>query len=304
MVKFNYSVKIDKGGMFIMFKLLIFVMLFYSCSVSPNERTTKITINHGNRIASFMPENNFHETKRYYAAGEVTEEDFDLVIDSAIEIYTPIFNNLGMNLTIQGDFSDETVNAFCSKDGNNVTVQMFGGLAKQTQMTIEGFALVVCHEIFHAIGGIPKYSGNDWASIEGQADMGAVSACARKMFDPSSPINYRALELMKRKKPKQPTSCANFKGIDKQVCELSLIGGLSLGAVLASLNDEPSPKYETPSKVIVKKTMESHPDSQCRLDTYKVGTLCNKTWNDSIIPSTKAQDNAVNCERPKCWYKA
>lgn len=284
--------------------VLVCAMLF-SCSVPQEQvlRSGETNRTYGYK-KSFLPENNFNETRRYYAAGDVTEDDFNLAMDAANEIYQPIFSNLGLNLTIQGDFSDETVNAFCSRDGDNVTVQMFGGLAKQPKMSLEGFVLVICHEIFHAVGGIPKYSGNDWASVEGQADMGAVSACARKMFDSNSPVNYQLIELMKKKNPKQPVNCSTYKGADKQICELSLTGGLSLGAVLASLNDEPTPKYETPSKVVVKKTMESHPDSQCRLDTYKAGALCNKTWNDSIIPSTKAQDSAVNCERPKCWYKA
>lgn len=287
-----------------MFKLLIFVLLFYSCSVSPNERTTKITTNHDYRIASFMPENDFHETKRYYAAGEVTEEDFDLAMDAAIEIYTPIFRSIGLNLTIEGDYRDETVNAYCSRNGDDVTVKMFGGLAKQPLMTLEGFALVICHELGHAVGGRPLYSDNDWAAVEGQSDYFATAACARKMFDPSSPINYRVLELMRRKNPKQPTNCAAFKGIDKEVCEMSMSGGLSLGSVLADLNDEVTPRYETPSKVVVSKTMEKHPPAQCRLDSYKAGFLCNKQWNDNIIPTTKVQETAVNCDRPKCWYKS
>jgi hypothetical protein len=163
---------------------------------------------------------------------------------------------------------------------------------------------VICHEIGHAVAGKPLYSDNEWASVEGQSDQFATAACARKMFDLSSPVNYQFADLMKKKNPKQPANCSGHKGSAKQVCELSLSGGLSLGAVLADLNDEPTPKYETPSKVVMKKTMESHPPAQCRLDTYKAGALCNKTWNDSIIPSTKAQENAVNCERPKCWYKS
>lgn len=287
-----------------MFKLLIFVLLFYSCSVSPNERTTKITGSGGNGVKSFMPENDYHITKRYYAAGDVSEEDFDLAIDAAIEIYNPIFRVLGLNLTIEGDYSDETVNAYCSRNGNDVTVKMFGGLAKQPLMTLEGFALVVCHELGHAIAGKPVYSGNTWAAVEGQSDYYATASCARKMFDPSSPINYRILELMRRKNPKQPSNCANFKGADKQVCEMSMSGGLSLGSVLADLNDETAPRYETPSKVVVSKTMESHPPAQCRVDSYKAGFLCTKEWNDSIIPTTKAQETAVNCDRPKCWYKS
>jgi hypothetical protein len=287
-----------------MVKLLIFVLLLFGCSASPNERTTKITGGNSYKIASFMQENDYHKTKRYYAAGEVTEDDFNLAMDAAIEIYTPILNKLGLNLTIEGDYYDETVNAYCSRNGDDVTVKMFGGLAKQPLMTLEGFALVICHELGHAVAGRPLYSNNDWASVEGQSDYFATAACARKMFDPNSPINYRVLELMRRKNPKQPTNCANLKGADKQVCEMSMSGGLSLGSVLADLNDEATPRYETPSKVVVSKTMESHPPAQCRVDSYKAGFLCQKNWNDSIIPTTKGQETAVNCERPKCWYKS
>jgi hypothetical protein len=288
--------------------LLFGVMLLFGCSVSP--LVDKGKENAENQIhsylrASFLPENNYDKTKRYYSAGEVTEEDFDLVLEAAREIYEPILSNLGLSLTVNGDYSDDTVNAYCSRDGNDVKTQFFGGLAKHPKMTIEGFALVVCHELGHAVAGIPVYSSDKWAAVEGQSDYFATAACARKMFDQNSPMTYRIMELMRKKKPTpSPTAnCSAFKGIDKQVCEMSLAGGLSLGSVLADLNDEPMPKYETPSKVVVTKTMEKHPPGQCRLDSYKAGTLCTKEWNDSVIPSSKSQETAVSCEKPRCWYK-
>jgi hypothetical protein len=294
-----------KGEKKIMKRILLGLAMFgVGCSIDSGSSEGKEKASQVRSIASFLPENDYDKTKRYYAAGEVTEEDFNLVIDAGIEIYQPILEELGLNLTIEGDYSDETVNAYCSRDGDNVMVKMFGGLAKQPLMTVEGFAMVLCHELGHAVAGIPTYKDNAWAAIEGQSDYFATAACARKMFDPSSPMVYRIAQLMKKKKPTQPANCLVYRGADKTICELSLLGGLSLGAVLADLNDEPTPKYETPSKVVVKKTMEAHPPSQCRTDTYLAGALCNKNWDDSIIPSNKSEADKVSCAKPKCWYKS
>jgi hypothetical protein len=302
-VKFTHTSKKGRGKNMKRF-LIGLAMLGVGCSIDSGTTEGKEKSSKENTFASFLPENDFHRTKRYYAAGEVTEDDFDLVIAAGIEIYQPILEGLGLNLTIDGDYTDETVNAYCSRDGDNVMVKMFGGLAKQPLMTVEGFAMVLCHELGHAVAGIPVYKDNPWAAIEGQSDYFATAACARKIFDPSSPMTYRVMQLMKKKKPTQPANCLVYRGADKTICELSLLGGLSLGAVLADLNDEPTPKYETPSKVVVKKTMEAHPPAQCRTDTYLAGALCNKNWDDNTIPSNKSEADKVSCAKPKCWYKS
>lgn len=278
---------------------LLVCALLFACS-GPTELKSQSgeTTRHYGFKKSFLPENNFHETRRYYAAGEVTEEDFNDVLEAIRTIYEPIFWNHGATLNVYGDWNDNTVNAYADQAGTAWNVSFFGGLAKHIYMTREGFALVACHEIGHHIGGLPLYTDNPWASIEGQSDIYATTACAKMMFDENSPLAYKWSFMKKKPKPTPGDNC------NSSVCKLSLEAGLSLGKVLAELNDESMPSYETPSKVVVKKTMESHPPSQCRLDSYKVGALCNKPWNNSVIPKTKAQENAVNCERPKCWYKA
>lgn len=286
---------------------LVYSLIFgaaLSCS-SPGEVLTRVGSdqNHFEKV-SFLPENNYDKTKSYYAAGEVTEEDFDAVLAAAQEIYSPIIESFGAQLIVFGDFESPTVNAYASQDGNEWSVNFYGGLAKHPEMTVPGFALVVCHELFHHLGGYPFYSDSPWkASIEGQSDYVAVASCARKMFDQSSPLRVWGRDLMKRKKnPTENVSCSGY-GIDKEVCELSLAGGLSLGKVLAELNGDPVPSYATPSKVVVKKTMQEHPPAQCRLDTYKIGALCGKEWNDSVIPRNKLEADKVSCVKPKCWYK-
>lgn len=148
----------------------------------------------------------------------------------------------------------------------------------------------------HHLGGFPFYLGS-WASNEGNSDFFSTASCARKMFHENSPLTYR-WSFMKKKNPK-PVEC----GQDDLVCRISLAAGLSLGSVLAELNGEKIPSYETPSKDRVTKTSDKHPKAQCRTDTYKMGALCNKHWNDEVIPQTIEDMRLNSCkERPACWF--
>jgi hypothetical protein len=285
--------------------LIAIAMLGVGCSIDSGTTEGKEKSSQELTYASFLPENNFDE-RSYYKAGEVTQDDFETILYAAEEIYTPIVAAFGAQLVVNGDYADKTVNAYANQDGDRWEVSFFGGLAKHPEMTVPGFALVVCHELFHHLGGFPVYSNSRWAAIEGQSDYGAVTACARKMFDQNSPMRVWGKDLMKKKKPTEPSgqkSCSGFYGIDKEVCEITLEGGLSLGRVLAALNGEKAPSYSTPSKVVVSKTMETHPPAQCRVDTYLAGALCNKTWEDRTIPRNKSEADKASCAKPKCWYK-
>jgi hypothetical protein len=60
---------------------------------------------------------------------------------------------------------------------------VYGGLARHGEITPDGFALVLCHEIGHHLGGVPRYSGaNGWASNEGQSDYFAATKCLRRAW--------------------------------------------------------------------------------------------------------------------------
>jgi hypothetical protein len=278
----------------------------FSCSAEPlNKSFEKDDSREVISYASFLPENTY-SPKNYFAAGNVTEQDFEDVLEAIREIYTPIFENFGATLSVEGDYSDDTVNAYANQDGKNWQVRFFGGLAKHPYMTKEGFAMVACHEIGHHIGGYPFYQGQKMSN-EGNSDYFAAISCARKMFDPASPIWFIGNGLWKNKKPNpqpQPSTCSSLFLIDKQVCQMTLDAGLSLGKVLADLNKEKLPSYSTPDKTIVKKTADSHPKAQCRLDSYLAGTMCpNEEWSDSKIPRNSVEMKAVSCDnRPKCWF--
>lgn len=277
--------------------VLICAMLF-GCSVPKEQimRSGETNRSYGYK-KSFLPENNFHETKRYYAAGEVTEQDFDDVLEAIRTIYEPIFWNHGATLNVYGAWNDPTVNAYAEQAGTAWNVSFFGGLAQHPFMTREGFAMVACHEVGHHVAGFPLYANNDWAANEGNSDFYATAACAKLIFDENSPLTWRWNLMKKKPKPTPGGNCSS------SVCKISLEAGLSLGKVLAELNGDPEPSYETPDKTKVKKTSDSHPKAQCRIDTYKMGAYCTKSWNNDIIPQTKADMAKNSCpDRPACWY--
>lgn len=208
------------------------------------------------------------------------EEMFNNVIDAAYEIYLPIAEKFGdKKLVINRKWDDPTVNANCSRLWGKVTINMYGGLARRPEINAEGFALVLCHELSHAYGGKPYISSWRKLSAEGQADyMGAKFCLHRILKKLNLEDDLESSDYIKE-------VCLNsFNTSERSVlCEQSLIGGISLGKLLATLTNQKIPQYETPDPTIVDSTLTSYPDTiQCRLDTYLKGSL--------------------QQERPLCWY--
>lgn len=277
-----------------------FALLMVSGTVSAFE---------GNK--TFMPENDLHLEK---ATGGITEAEFNDVIDRTSEIYTPIFSQFGATLTIRRLWSDDTVNASAEQPTpTNWRVNMYGGLARRPEVTADGFAMVLCHEIGHHLGGYPYVQG--WAANEGQSDIFATSACAYKIFATNHELTAKAREeLPEAMKAKcdaaHPTD-------DRDICYRALLAGQSLATLLANGGDV---SFETPDTTEVSRTNHKHPNAQCRLDTYVAGALCGRSlWNDHLIPgkemasrnSFEAQTEAFahSCvdgpgARPSCWFAA
>jgi hypothetical protein len=88
------------------------------------------------------------------------------------------------------------------------------------------------------------------------------------------------------------------------------MAGASVAALFAALRNRPEAKFDTPDANVVKKTDDSHPAHQCRLDTYFQGALCDKSFNDDV---SQKDENVGTCTtkmgdtigtRPLCWFKA
>ena len=276
-------------------------------------------------IKMVAPPNDFHRYDRVNRIANITEQRFNEIIDQAMGYWYPIAEKKGVTLTVEKKWSDPTVNAFASQSGKNWKVAMFGGLARRPEVTEDGFALVVCHELGHHFGGYSFYGKADWASAEGESDFFGTNACAKVIWASTTQENLKFLRL-KNIPPKVAEGCATAWPNNKPAqawCVRTSAGGFSLAHLLATLGGDPTPSFDTPDKTVVPKTVVRHPRGQCRLDTYFAGALCTKPFDLNVIPAKghpKGQDTPdaelearkYSCfaadkfklgTRPACWFK-
>ena len=253
----------------------------------------------------------------------IDEKMFNLIIDKAEEIYGPIIQAKGGKLNIERNWDDDTVNAYADRSGNVWNVAMFGGLARHPETTPDAFAEVVCHELGHHLGGKPKYSYLDWASAEGQADYFATLKCMRTIL--AKVDNWQTIERWypADEVPQVVKDRCKMGHPDQNefaICVRGAMGGKALARLLASLGNDKMPEFETPDQSKVKKTQESHPHAQCRLDTYFQGAVCHVSHTQDVSdtdPKTGTCHEATPAPgagrfsrnetnlfgiRPYCWY--
>lgn len=264
------------------FSYLFFIFLLSSLSVSSfssSISSENIDPASGVTLKQFMPDNDLWMEDSYYKNFQpnVDRIMFDKIIQAGRDAYA---SNAP---TINGNWDDATVNASCMKMFGMVTVNMYGGLARRPEITPEGFALVLCHELGHAYGGIPYIRSTPLfeMSAEGQSDYYGTLSCydriAARVSELSKIVDTSDLIRIKCEQyQNDQTKYANCLG--------KMEGGLSLGLLLSRLKNEPAPQYETPDPTVVSATELSYPATiQCRLDSYFAGTL--------------------SLPRPACWFK-
>ncbi len=256
----------------------------------------------------FLPENNMSIPVGSLEDKGITQAQFNAVIDTAEKLYGPVIAAQGGKLQIKRLWDNNTVNASAQRQGKNYVVNMYGGLARHATITQDGFALVVCHEIGHHIGGAPKYGGNNWASNEGQADYFANLKCLRRMFTESAASGFT--RKGEDAGPRPACEAAFVSAADRDLCVRGATAGMSVTSLFRALSNETViPRYDTPDPKAVARTADGHPASQCRLDTYYSGSLCNRAVDDALSETdpvagtcTAASGHSAGL-RPRCWYK-
>ncbi|MDD4974214.1 MAG: hypothetical protein PHY93_07665 [Bacteriovorax sp.] len=257
--------------------------------------------------SGFAPENNLRISQWDKATNGMTQERFLAIVKSVSDIYAPIVKKKGGILSMNNKWSDDTVNASAQRNGNTWVVNMYGGLARHTLTTDDGFALVVCHELGHHIGGAPR-KGSSWAANEGQADYFGAMKCLRRVLEKQDNITAVSKMTVDAEATKQCEMI--YKNADEvALCQRISMAGKSLGSLLGSLGGSSNVNFTTPDASIVTKTNDAHPAAQCRLDTYFNGILCDKSYdqdtdnNDPKIGTCIARDGYKAGTRPLCWYK-
>lgn len=262
-----------------------------------------------NGAEGFVPKNKLYIPVGDKAAGGITEAQFNSVINDVEKIYRPIVSEYGGDLMVVRKWTDGTVNAYAEQEGKTWKVSMFGGLARHKTITADGFSLVVCHEIGHHIGGVPRYAGEDWASNEGQADYFATLKCLRRVWQgQDNAAAVRDLEIP----PFLTEKCSAQWPLqaDRDLCVRGAMAGQSVSNLFAALSWQMKlPKFETPDTRQVTSTNDAHPATQCRLDTYFQGALCEKSFSEEIGQQDEvsgvchASSGMSSGLRPRCWFK-
>lgn len=261
-----------------------------------------------NGFEGFVPENKLNLSTTDKGINSMTRRQFNAVIDKVVRIYEPIITAQGAQLNVIRDWDNGTVNAYASRFQNIWTIRMFGGLARHSTITPDGFALVVCHELGHHIGGLPKKTAR-WATNEGQADYFATMKCMRKAFrgDDNAAIiaNLNVPQyLIDRCRQTFPTNAD-----DQAICQRVSMGGMSTARLFQELRGESTiPLFDTPSTQVVLQTSHRHPATQCRLDTYFNGAICDKSENEDVSDTDEARgvcyrnNGYTSGVRPLCWF--
>jgi hypothetical protein len=260
----------------------------------------------------FLPENDLRISVNAKRLGGITEEQFNSVIDKIETLYAPIVSNYGGDLEVVRNWSDGTVNAYAQQIGKTWKVSMFGGLARHETITPDGFALVVCHELGHHIGGAPRKVSpwsSPWASNEGQSDYFATLKCLRKVWiDENNEEVVRAMDVPEA----LSKSCGeqHLWNQDYFMCVRGGMAGMSVARLFQVLRGSSvDPKFETPDAGVVTRTDDNHPATQCRLDTYFRGALCEVSMNEDVTASSEVTGTCHGSlghskgTRPLCWFK-
>jgi hypothetical protein len=265
----------------------------------------------------FLPENDMQIPVGFKSltGGGITETQFNDVIDRAVRLFAPVVAKEGGRLSFNRKWTDATVNASAQQMGSSWIVNMYGGLARHPATSVEGFALVVCHELGHHLGGAPKIKGffgaNDWATNEGGSDYYAGLKCLRVFFaeDDNATIVAQAKTDGKLSPVAEALCDQEFsKTEDQLLCKRTSVGGTSVAGLFQALRKEPTaPDFGKPDTRRVAKTDDKHPATQCRMDTYLAGAICNV---DVSLPVSNTDYRQGSCVenvakvgvRPRCWF--
>ncbi len=258
-----------------------------------------------------VPENDMYISTSAKRSGGLSQDQFNNIIDEIESLYAPIVSSEGGTLKVERNWDDGTVNAYAQRVGQTYRVAMFGGLARHETITEDGFRLVICHEIGHHIGGAPKklfYGTKSWASNEGQSDYFATLKCLRRAWlneDNSTVISSMEVPAAVTTSCRQAWANEN----DYAICVRGAMAGDSVSRLFAALRNNEPAKFETPDSKVVEVTDDRHPATQCRLDTYFQGALCEISMNDNVSTDSEVTGTCHASVghsiglRPLCWFK-
>lgn len=308
-----YEVSMKKSVLVKRLGLVIFMFHLTACGNTENSSESplfkddfhKHTHDEVQVCEGFLPKNDLKISSESKNILGISESQFQSVLLSVEKIYSPIVKSMGATLEINRLWSSEEVNAFASRKQNIWRVDMHGGLARHSAITTDGLALITCHEVGHHLGGSPRYN-RDWASVEGQSDYFATLKCLRKVFEAEMPEWNGSVDRVAQEKC---DAAFGSRTLNSKLCGRIAMAGKSAASLSQALGGGAAPRFDIKDPSVVSSTMESHPKTQCRMDTYFNGSLCRTSHTNDVgatDPLKGVCKNTVAEEygaRARCWYK-
>jgi len=267
-----------------------------------------------------LPEN------RGVTSGGMSQMQYRQLLRAANQVYGPIFRRYGLQLVTRDLWSSPEVNAVAymgretleqqqklgipweEVDKSVRRVDMYGGLARHPLMTTDAYLMVMCHEIGHHIGGLPIKPGAAGMSSEGQSDYFAASKCMRLILERADNLGLMS-RLPVDGTVRRKCLAAHRDSSEAALCARVSMAGHALANVLSSLGRGPKVDFNTPDRNVVSTTDYTHPDAQCRLDTYFAGALCRvpatvsfsyqNALHGACVPERATNSAGI---RPACWF--
>jgi hypothetical protein len=158
-------------------------------------------------------------------------------------------------------------------------IYLMGGLARTDFMTIDGVAIILCHEMGHGFGGAPyKISG---VTSEGQSDYYSTGECLHNFFSHWP----REININERS-PKKLELCQKSRSlfIDEDECIRGLTAIETRVKRFAHFDKVQTSIFNKDPHITTEFNNDEtfYPAHQCRIDTLMAG------W--------------FHQPRPKCWY--
>jgi hypothetical protein len=228
--------------------------------------------------SSFFIENNFNIPVNNLTPNNSLRELYQKEINSFLDFYND------PDLIIDFEWGNPKVNAYASRIGKLKKIRMLGGLARHKQMNMAVFQTILCHELGHHYSGTP-YKSEKELTVEGKSDYFAINQCIKKYIAHKNHEeflkDYRVSKLIKK-------TCTK----EDFLCQRLYVNSLLTAQFARKLrqtsrgNRYPVPQIDRTDSRVVTVTLESHPDPQCRLDTYIKGL----------------KDTSDTGNYPSCWY--
>lgn len=251
----------------------------------------------------------------------ITKEEFESISELGTKAYKSYIKKFGADFTIAPQWDNNNLNATAIKKGSEWKVILFGGLAKFSGVTKDGYTVVLCHEIGHLVGGFPFYNQSSdeaklsYRSTEGNADYFATHDCFQRLFIEDTENNKKA-EENSSDFVKEICKNTHEDTNRQQICMRAINASHGFwSSFLTHLKSGTKVSLEQKDPKVVDKTVSSYPSFQCRVDTSVAGATCHKpSYEDNDYPLTLEEMDSLTCNsneqeydhykgvRPRCWF--